>query len=158
MSKLTSDDSGWIALITETSSLTFRTTICGESCTNSAMLTRIGWPTNSGRSCMSIFNPKKPSEIAAQPNKPVIIGANSGFRGTATGWSVFMWRRYDCPGAYVKPARVTGRMGISTPFGADLFPVAAEVAKRLECARIPPLSFFEKPPPLKKLLNGPFLP
>src|SRR4051812_17001168 len=88
-----SEDSGCADLIAETSSLTLRTTIWGKSWTISALLTRMGWPTNSGRSCMSILRPKNPSDIATQLITPAAIGANNGFGGGAGAGSVLIPER-----------------------------------------------------------------
>jgi hypothetical protein len=85
MSKRMSDDSGWTGLITEMSSLTLRVTTSGDSWTSSALVTRMGGPTNSGRSCINIFRPKKPMEIVTQLNKPAVMGAASGLLGKTGG-------------------------------------------------------------------------
>jgi hypothetical protein len=42
-------------------------------------LTRIGWPTNSGRCCINTFKPKKPDDIAAQLSSPIVMIPASGF-------------------------------------------------------------------------------
>src|SRR5213592_2168369 len=97
MSKRTSADSGWAGLITEMSSVTFLATTCGDSWINSAFVTLIGCPTNSGRSCINIFKPKNPQEIATQLNNAAVIGAVSGLResrcegdvgSSPAGWTV----------------------------------------------------------------------
>ena len=70
MSKRTSESSGCIGLMTETSSLTFLITTDGESWIMAALGLPDGCPTNSGRSCMSICNPKNPAEVTAQLRIP----------------------------------------------------------------------------------------
>src|SRR6185369_2524210 len=65
--------------MTETSSLTFLATMRGDSCTRTALAVRIGCPTNSGRSCISIFSPRNPRLITIQLTNPATTGAESGW-------------------------------------------------------------------------------
>ena len=56
--------------MTATSSLSFRITTRGDSWISSVFDERIGWPTNSGLSCISMCSPKKPRPIANQLSSP----------------------------------------------------------------------------------------
>src|SRR5689334_2916483 len=73
-----SEACGWIARMTETSSLSLRLTICGASWIRTALEKAIGWPTNSGRCSMSILRPKNPRLMTAQLTTAAATGANNG--------------------------------------------------------------------------------
>ena len=73
MSKAISDESGCACLMTAMSSLTLRSTTMGELCTSSVLAERMGCPTNSGRSCISKYSPRKPTAITIQLTSPAPI-------------------------------------------------------------------------------------
>src|ERR1017187_790193 len=85
MSKRTSECSGCIGLMTETSSPIFRVTTHGDSWIISALGPVVGCPMNSGRFCMSIFKPKNPTETASQVSKPAAIVLGEGRHGVGVG-------------------------------------------------------------------------